>query len=320
MHGYGVGMGTPGLGVDNRLALPADHQLRQLHNGGILHGSGGNQLAVPKDGDVIGSGHNLIQTMGDENDCDAAGGNLLHNGNQLVCLRLRQNGGGLIEYQQLHAGFINFPGDFHELHIAYRQSPHQRILVQAHAYAVQRLPGVLAHGIKVQSLQILTQDSADGIGLGNFPVELNVLCNRKAGQEHEFLMHHANTHGHGVLRRKNIDLLPIQKDFSLKSTGAVNHRHTEQGIHQGGFACTVLAEKRVDLAGLYGKRHIAQNRVIAVLLADVLHFQYEFVLHSLCSSLYTVRRVRPNKSGGPVIWTCILLLLRRLRPWGAFPQ
>ncbi len=320
MHGYGVGVAAAGRGVDNRLALPADHQLCQLHNGGILYGSGGNQLAVPEDGNMVGGGHDLIQTMGDKNDRNAAGGDSFHNGNQLIGLGLRQNGGRLIENQQLHAGLVDFPGDFHELHVADGQTPHQGILVQAHADAVQSLPGILAHGIEVQGLQILAQYPADKIGLGNFPIELNVLCNRKAGQEHEFLMHHANSHGHGILGRKNIDLLAVQKNFPLKSTGAVNHRHTKQDIHQGGLACTVLAEKRVDLAGLYGKRHIAQNRVIAVLLGDVLHFQYEFVPHSLCSSLYTVKRVRPNQSGGPVIWTCIWLLLRRLRQSGVFPQ
>ena len=224
--------------------------------------------------------------MGDKDDCNAAFRNGLHDGDQLSSFRLGQNCGGLVKNQQLHTGFVNFPGDFHELHIANGETLNQSVLADAQADAVQCLPGVGGHTGHIQCLQILAQNAADGICLGDFTVQLDVLCNCKAGQQHKLLVNHADALGHGVLRGGDVHFAAVYEDFTLKAACAVNHGHTEQGVHQGGFACAVFAEQGMNLTGLHCKRNITQNCIVAIPLGNVFHFQHIFALHSLCSSFY----------------------------------
>ena len=61
-------------------------------------------------------------------------------------------------------------------------------------------------------------------------------------------MHHADALVHGIEGRLDIHLFTVQQHFALKAAGIVDHRHTEQRVHQGGLAGTVLTEKGVDFA------------------------------------------------------------------------
>ena len=92
-------------------------------------------------------------------------------------------------------------------------------------------------------------------------------------------MHHADTLVHGIQRRSDVHLFSVQTNLTLEATGAVNNRHTEQDVHQGGLTCTIFTQQGVDLARLYRKRNITQYGIIAVVLRDLFHFQNEFVLH-----------------------------------------
>ena len=139
----------------NGFALASDHQLRQLGQGSLLRLARSCQLAVAQDGDAVGGGHHLVQTVGNKNDGDTALRDLLHYGNELFRLGFGQNGGRLVKYQQADALFVNFTGDFHKLHVAHGQALHQCHFVQAHAHAVQSLARVLAHGGHIQVFQVL---------------------------------------------------------------------------------------------------------------------------------------------------------------------
>ena len=76
------------LYLSHRLALAAYHQLRYLTDAGVFGFSGCHQLSVTENGNVVGSSHNLIQTMCDKNNGNAALSNFLHHGDELCCFTL----------------------------------------------------------------------------------------------------------------------------------------------------------------------------------------------------------------------------------------
>ena len=249
------------LDLNHAVLAAADHQRCELLHAGLFLFAGCNQLAVAQDGDVVAGVHDLVQAVGDEDDGDALGSDVLHHLDQLLRLALGEHGGGLVEHQQLHAGLVDLAGDLDELHVAHRESADQRVLVDADAHAVQRLARVRSHGGHVQNLQLLAQHAADRPGLGDFAVELDVFGDREARNQHEFLMHHADALGHCVHGRHDFRLFAVHDDLALEAAGGVNHRHAEQDVHQRGLACAVLAEQRVDLTRTDLQRHVLQNGV-----------------------------------------------------------
>ena len=264
-------------GGDHGLALASDHQLRKLDQRGLALFAGGGQFAVAQDGDVVGGGHDFVQTVGDEDDGDAALGDLFHDGEQRFRLGLRQNGGRLVEHQQADALFVDLAGDLDELHVADRQALDQRVLVQSHAHAVQRLAGVLTHGGHVEVFQILqAQHLAEDAGPGDLAVQFDVLGDGEARQEHELLMHHADARVHGVVGRKDIRLFAAYEHFAVEAAGGMDDRHAEQHVHQRGFSRAVFTKQRVDLAGAHRQRHVREHGGLAVSLGYVFHFQHVF--------------------------------------------
>ena len=264
-------------GGDHGLALASDHQLRELDQRGLALFAGGGQFAVAEDGNVVGGGHDFIQTVGDEDDGDAALGDLFHDGKQRFRLGLRQNGGRLVKHQQADALFVDLAGDLDELHVADRQALDQRVLVQSHAHAVQRLAGVLTHGGHVEVFQILqVQRLAEDAGPGDLAVQFDVLGDGEARQEHELLMHHADARVHGVVGRKDIRLFAAYEHFAVEAAGGMDDRHAEQHVHQRGFSRAVFTKQRVDLAGAHRQRHVREHGGLAVSLGYVFHFQHVF--------------------------------------------
>ena len=274
LHGHiALGGGTV-IVLHHGLALAADHQLSQLGDGGVLRLTGSGQLAVAQDGDGVGRGDDLVQTVGDEDDGDAAGSDLLHDGDQLRGFALGQHGGRLVEHQQLHAGLVDLTGDLHKLHVAHGHAVHAGVLVDAHAHAVQRLARVGSHGLGVQRFQVLAKNAAEQVGVGDFTVELDVLRHGETGQQHKLLMHHADALEHGVVGRHHVGGFAAQEHFALEAACRMDDGHTKQHVHQRGLARAVFAQQRMDLAGAHGQGHVAQNGVLTIALGDVFHLQY----------------------------------------------
>ena len=105
--------------------------------------------------------------------------------------------------------------------------------------------------------------------MGNFPVQLDVLGDGKAGQQHELLMHHADAHVHGILGGADVHLFPVQKHLAFKAAGAVDDGHTKQRVHECGFARAVFTQKRMDLAFSQFKLHIVQGSDTRESLGDI---------------------------------------------------
>ena len=131
--------------------------------------------------------------------------------------------------------------------MAHGQAADQGVFLNAHAHVVQGLPGVVGHGSGIQEFQILAQDLADRPGFGDFPVQLDVVRHAETGNQHEFLMHHADPLLHGVHGRGDIDRLAVEDHFALEAAGGMDHGHAEEYVHQRGFSRAVFSQQRVDL-------------------------------------------------------------------------
>ena len=298
-HGHPVLRGRAGRGLHHALSLAADHQLRKFHNAGMRFFARGGQLAIAQYRDRISGGHHLVQTVSDKDDGDAVRSNLFHHGDQLRGLALGQHRRGLVKHKQLYAGLINFAGNFDKLHIAHRHALDQRVLVDAHAHAVQRLAGVGSHGLHVQGFQIFSKDAANKIGMRDFTVELDILRDGKARQKHEFLVHHADALHHGVMRRGHVRRLALQKHLALEAARGMNHGHAKQHVHQRALSGAVFAQQRMDFARTHRQRNVAQDSVLAIALGDVFHFQYILGAQVDRTSLQIRRRGPPRGEGGP---------------------
>ena len=218
--------------------------------------------------------------MGDENNGDALGGNVTHGCQEAVCLALGQNGGGLIEDQQLDAGLVDLTGDLHELHVTDGHAGDLLVLAQVQADGVQGLPGVGCHGFLVQLLQGGAEDGAGHGGLGDLTAQLDIFGDGESGDEHEFLVDHANAQLHGLVGRVDGDGFAVELNGALESAGGVDDGHAEQNVHQRGLASAVFAHEGVDLTGSDLELDALEDLGTEVVLGDVVHLQYKFFFHS----------------------------------------
>ncbi len=281
--------------VDGGFDLAAYHLLGDVQYVGLSLGNRFDPLPVLHDGDVVRHAHDLVQTVGDEEDGDAGIRKHLHGLQQGIRFALRQHCRGLVEHQQLDTGLVDFPGDFHELLIADRQLRNDGFLVQVQAQTVQGLSGICPHTVHIEGFQLLTHEPAHNIVPGDFSIQFDILCHIEARDQHELLVHHPDAQFHGLFRGRDGNLLPVQPDLALKTARCVNHRHTEQDIHQGGLAGTVLAQQRVNLAPLHLQVDPFENPVAGVFLDDVLHLKHVLAhMHPPFDALQNVRLPRGN--------------------------
>ena len=98
-------------------------------------------------------------------------------------------------------------------------------------------------------------------------------------------MDHADAEVHRVARRAHRHLFAVQQDLAAVAAGLLNDGHSEQNVHQRGFACAVLAEQRVNLARPDVQVHALEHGVSGILLADVFHLQGVCFVHFHSSTL-----------------------------------
>jgi hypothetical protein len=89
------------------------------------------------------------------------------------------------------------------------------------------------------------QPAAEG---GLLVAEHHVLGNGEHGDQHEVLVHHADSGRHGVSRTREVLHDIVEQDLAL--FGPIQ---AVENVHQGALAGAVLPEQRVDLARLDGE-------------------------------------------------------------------
>ena len=150
---------------------------------------------------------------------------------------------------------------------------------------VQRSARICLHGFHIQTFQIFAQHTADRVGTADLTVQLDILRDGKAREQHELLMHHADALGHRVMRRGDGRLLAVEIDFAAEAACFVDDRHAEQHVHQRRFTRTVLSKERMDLTFFHRKGNALKYRVFPVLLTNVFHLKNIVCVHEKPLSL-----------------------------------
>ncbi len=105
---------------------PADHELDDLGHRDVGHVAGGDPRPIAQDGDAVADLHHLVEVMGDEEDADAAPGELADDAEELVGLTRRKGRSGLVEDEHARVGEQR-PRNLHQLHLGDAQVLHGRV-------------------------------------------------------------------------------------------------------------------------------------------------------------------------------------------------
>ena len=195
--------------------------------------------------------------MADEDDAVALVAEPAQDGEDLLRLLGREDGGRLVEDQD--------PG------LAIEGLEDLDPLLPADRQATDLLVRV---DLETESLAELA-DAPTGLG----PVEEDRVGHRLVAQqdvlgdgedrhEHEVLVDHADAAGDGVGRAGDLDRLAVEQDLALVRRG-----EAVEDVHQRGLARAVLAEQRVDLARADGQVDVVVGQDARVALGDAAHLE-----------------------------------------------
>ena len=240
----------------------AHHHAHDLVFGGLGGVDGADVLAVTHDGHPVGDAGDLVHAVGDIDHADALGAQVVHDGEQLLPLRLGEGGGRLVQYQQARVVGHGL-GDLHHLLAAHRQAAQLDAGVDAHPDARQQGGGVPLH------LAVVDKAAAHGLAPNK-----DVLRHRQVGHHVQFLVDDADAGPLGLADVLKVDRLPEQDDLA-----AVPWINACQHLHQRGFTGAVLAHQGVDLTGAQLKADALQRVDTGKPFINVLHLQ-DRLIHS----------------------------------------
>ena len=239
--------GGAGLLLHMEIDIAAHHHGRQLLHGGVLRLHGAHTLALAQHGAAVGHGHDLVELVGDEQDALALGGQILHDLHQLVDLLGRQNGGGLVEDEDLVVAVEHL-----------QDVLDQRVRI--HLQAV-----FLAEGQHPLAGLLLLEEAV----LRGLHAQDDVVQHGEALHQLEVLVDHADAQCIGVVGVFDGHLHAVLFDDAL--LGLVQ---AEQHAHQRGFAGAVFAQQRVDLSLFQLEGDIVVGLDAGELLGNVKHLDH----------------------------------------------
>ena len=243
-----------------RLLVHMEADAAADHHGGQLlrRGAGGldraDVLALAQHRAAVGDRHNLGELVGDEKNALALGGEVAHDLHELVDLLRGEDGGRLVEDQDL-------------------------------VFAVEHLEdlGALLHtdgdvlnervGVNVQAVLLAQgEDLFAGLGLlqkaalRGLHAHDDVVEHGEAFHQLEVLVDHADAERVGIVRVLDGHDLAVLLDGAL--LGLVQ---TEEHAHERGFACAVFAQQGMDLALFELKRNVVVGDNTGESFGDVEH-------------------------------------------------
>ena len=211
--------------------------------------------------------------MGDEDNSDATGRHAPDGVQQSSGLLLRQNGGGLVQDQQLELVLAQLTGDLGELLMTNGHIADDHVLVDLHAHFVNGLCGLGLHFFIIERIQPGAEHLGNDVLLLGLTIEQNVFRGSKARDQRELLMHHADTGLQCVKGRIKGDFFTIDEDVAAVAAGFPDDVHTEQDLHQRGFTRAVFACQAQDLTSLQGEVDVRQDLVAEEVFFDAAHLQ-----------------------------------------------
>jgi hypothetical protein len=186
--------------------------------------------------------------MADEYDGDTAVRHFPYAGKETIRLGFGEHRGRLVKHKQLEVVLVEFPRYLDKLHMPDREPVDHHEGIDIDAERQQRGARLRRDSFSIQGLIIFAGEIADDGGRQVFPVQLDIAGNRKAGQQHEFLMNHSNAKRHRLLGRINMDIRAVVLNSAFKASRIPDHSHSEEYVHQRRFARAILAHQSDDLA------------------------------------------------------------------------
>ena len=211
--------------------------------------------AVPEHGEPIAEPPDLEEAMGDEDDRDVLVRKALDQPAEPVDVAAGEGGGRLVEEQD--AGLAEHrPGDLDLL-------PHRQLEVADLGTQVDltetEARQMLGHAIPAFPAAELAQRP------GRCPREEHVLGDGEIADERHLLKRRLHALGLGIARPCQADPLAEELDRPL-----VRLHEAREQLHRRRLAGTVLAQKRVHLAGAHGEGGVIEGDSGAVRLDDAL--------------------------------------------------
>ena len=252
-----IGLGDGALDVELHL-LPHHHLgERRLRRLGRIHAA--DTFALAEHGDAVGDRHDLVQFVRDDNDGLSVRLHRPHDGEELFRLLRGEDGGRLVEDEDIRAAVK----DFDDLH---------RLLF-GDGHIVDLLFGIELEAVFFGDGVHFFVDALCAVAPA-LCAEHDVLRRRENIDELEVLVHHTDPVAEGVLRGGDDDLLTVYED--LPFVGIVDAR---DHIHERGLSAPVFAEQGKDLPLFQREADPLVRGNGAEILADVSEFKREISVH-----------------------------------------
>ena len=208
---------------------PADHHVGQRLLGSCGSVGIADVLALAQNGHAVGDGKHLMQLVRDDDDRLAVLFHVAHDGEELFRLLRGQNGGRLVEDQDIRAA-VEHLDDLDGLLLRDGHLVDLLVGVDVEAIAVGDLAHSLGDSVLVHLALVAGQAKND------------ILGSRKDVDELEVLVDHADVQIKRVLRGADLHFLPIDEDLALvRIVDAGEH------VHKRGLAAAVFAQQGQDL-------------------------------------------------------------------------
>ena len=282
LQDHGSVGGHGGLGLGFLVNGTANHHPDDLGDFGVGGFPDTHVLTVTHNGDPVGDPLQLIHSVGDIDDADAGGLQLAHEGEQIVDLCVRQNGGGLVQDQQLGIVVGKCLGNFHHLLLGNGEGSHHCLGVDAQVQAVQQILGLLV-------LCSLVQEETGG----GFTTDVNIVGNSQMLHQVKLLVNDADASVLCVFGAIDLDLFAEE----LNGT-AVLGIDAGQNLHQCGLTGAVFADQCHNLTAAHFQLCVIQRVNTGEVFLNSLHLQNSFAHSNITFLIHCFPTVR-EKWGFP---------------------
>ena len=250
----------------------AYHHVNHIVQGNLRQIPGAYSLAVPENGDPVADDLQLLKPMGDINNGDPVGGQILDGAEQHLDFLFAEGSRRLVHNQ--NAGILRKSlGNFHHLLLGNAQGGNLRIRADVGFQEIQTFLGILPHFcfVDVSAFQ------------QRLPPQIDVLRHCQVGNQIEFLIDNRDSQILRILGVADGDLLSVDEDVS-----GINGIEPGKNLHQCGLAGTVFAQQNVNLSLQKVEGHIAQSLYTGERFVDLFRPQYFFSQNAHLLSEYHV--------------------------------
>ena len=255
------------MGVE-RCDVASDHQADDLVDARLRDHAGADLPAITQNRVAIADLEHLLETVGHEDDAEAARLEITNDAKQLFDLVGRQRRRRLVHDQQpgVHRKRAR---DLHHLLLG-----HAKVADERHRPDIEPEPARDRQGVRGHLAPIHERAQA------RLAADEDVLGDRHIGREGEFLIDRRDAEALSRMRRRKRDLLAGKRDRAF-----IRLLSARQDFQKARLAGSIFAEKRVNLAWSDFEIHIVERQNAGEAFADRRHVQRGSV-HSFAVSAF----------------------------------